>query len=138
MSTASDDYFKCSYSVAAYMESIGFPQLVALGRQRRAKYIRQQLAIQKQFVLEGSKDHLPPCVNCPPGVFLYCQQTSTECKMFTIYLGCGKNKRHKCFDYIETHKRANPEMTKYCTEDVRTITSQADRKPYIRRPKCVK
>lgn len=122
--------FQCSYEMAAHMERIGFPQLVSLGRQRRAKYIRQQQKVQAVLVADGMEENLPPCTDCPPGVFLFCQQTGTECQIFNLYVGKGQVVEHRCFLNILAHKTANPRLTKYCTEDTQIIKHQTQRRPY--------
>lgn len=133
--------FQCSFDIALHMHKIGFPQLESLGRQRRAKYIREQLKLQKMQLADNIDEPLPPCVNCPPGVFLFCQQTASECAIFNLYVGYHKQAdQHRCFLKFETSKAMNPEFAKYCTEDSQVIKRQESRrKVYQKKEKpCAK
>lgn len=60
--------------------------------ERQTEYKKQQVYINKNIrETFNPSEEMPPCCDCNPLVFCYCDDNELECKKFLKYTNFGKN-----------------------------------------------
>jgi len=106
---------RCPVEIYRIAEQEGFAGDLKKGRAERSEYIKQQLKISENMEKSGyGKQQLPPCCDCHELVFMYCEQSGMECKIFQMYVSSGKVPKHRCVERMERVRKANPDLERYC------------------------